>query len=131
MKKGTLTAPWGHIDPIKKKSGIKAQLIKMFFPPNNILQHGLYSNIDKQTRLFLETFKYTEADREIYRKWITESKQYSTKLYVCVSDYFTDSVIICGSNFYSWHRLYIYYIYIYINNITWKVLWGPLDPKWK
>jgi hypothetical protein len=30
-----------------------------------------------------------EADREIYRKWITKSKQYSTTLRVLVPDYFT------------------------------------------
>jgi hypothetical protein len=53
----------------------------MFFSPNNILQHGLYSNIDKQPRLCLGTFEYKEADREIYRKWITKSKEYSTTLH--------------------------------------------------
>jgi hypothetical protein len=51
-------------------------------PPNNNLQHGLYSNIDKQTRLCLDTFEYTEANREIDRKWITKSKQHSTTLHV-------------------------------------------------
>jgi len=30
----------------------------------------------------------------------------STTLHVCVSDYFTDSIIICRSNFYSWHWLH-------------------------
>jgi hypothetical protein len=81
MKKGTLTVPWGHNDSIKKKNN-KSSLLQCFFSPNNILQHGLYSNIDKQTRLCLGTFEYTEADREIYRKWITKSKQYSTTLHV-------------------------------------------------
>jgi hypothetical protein len=66
MKKVTLTVPWGHIDPILKNR-IKAQFVRMLFS-NNILQHGLYSNIDKQTQLCLGTFGYTEADREIYRK---------------------------------------------------------------
>jgi hypothetical protein len=81
MKKVTLTVPWGHIDPILK-NGIKAQFITIFFPPNNILQHGLYSHVDKQTGLCLGTFEFIEADREIYRKWITESKQYSTTFHV-------------------------------------------------
>jgi hypothetical protein len=81
MKKVTLTVPWGHIDPFKT-ARIKVQFITMFFSPNNILQHGLYSNIDKQTRLCLGTFKYIDADREIYRKWIAKSKQYSTTLHV-------------------------------------------------
>jgi hypothetical protein len=43
----------------------------------------------------LGTFEYIEADREIYRKWITKSKQYSTTLHVRISDYFTYSIIIC------------------------------------
>ena len=64
----------------------------MFFHQIIFYNTGLYSNIDKQTRLCLGTFGYIEADREIYRKWITKSKQYSTTLHVGVSDYFAYSV---------------------------------------
>jgi hypothetical protein len=82
MKKGTLTVPWGHIDPTLRNPELKHSLLQCFFSPNNILEHGLYSNINKQTRFCLGTFGYIEADREIYRKWITKSKQYSTTLHV-------------------------------------------------
>jgi hypothetical protein len=81
MKKITLTVPWGHNDPIKK-TRIKTQFITMFFFLQIIFYNtDLYSNIDKQTQLCLGTFKYIEAGREIYRKWITKSKQYSTTLH--------------------------------------------------
>ena len=50
----------------------------------------------------LGTFKYTEANRKIYRKCL----QYSTTHHVWFSDYFTCSIIICRSNFYSWHWLH-------------------------
>jgi hypothetical protein len=74
MKEVTLT--------VLKKT-IKTLFITMFFFPQIIFYNtGLYSNIDKQTRLCLGTFEYIAADREIYRKWITKSKQYSTKLNV-------------------------------------------------
>jgi hypothetical protein len=93
MNKVTLTVPWGHIDPIKKT--IKAQFITMFFLQIIFYNISLHSNIDKKIRLCLGTFEYIEADREIYRKWITKSKQYSTTLHVRVSDYFICSIIIC------------------------------------
>jgi hypothetical protein len=96
---------------------------------------GFYSNINKQTRLCLETFEYIEADREICRKWITKSKQYSTTLHVSVSDYFTYSIIICRSLFITVRYVtlrtsqnltneknYLYYM---------EVLWGPFDLKRK
>jgi hypothetical protein len=66
----------------------------MFFSPNNTLQHGLYTNIDKQTRLCLGIFEYIEAGSEIYRKLITKSKQYSTTLHVWAYDYFTYSTAL-------------------------------------
>jgi hypothetical protein len=80
MKNVTLSVPGGHIDPIKNQN--KNTVYYNVFSPNNILQHGLYSNIDKWTQLCLGTFEYTEAGTEIYRKWITKSKQYSTALHV-------------------------------------------------
>jgi hypothetical protein len=46
MIKVTLTVPWGHIDPIKKNQ-IKSQFITIFFSPNTILQHVLFSHIDR------------------------------------------------------------------------------------
>jgi hypothetical protein len=82
-----------------KKFRIKAQFITMFFSQTIFYNTGLCSNIDKQTRLCLGTFEYTEADREMWRKWITKSKQYSTTLHVWVSDYFTHSIITCRSFF--------------------------------
>jgi hypothetical protein len=107
----------------------------MFFPPNNILQHSLYSNIDKQTRLCLGTFEYTEADREIYRKWIKKSKQYCTILHMRVSDYFTYGIIIYTSLFITLLRYALHITEPHkrkkITYITWKVLWGLFDPKQK
>jgi hypothetical protein len=97
-----------------------------------MLQNGLYSYIDKQTRLCLGTFEYIEADREINRKWITKSKQYSTTLHVWVSDYFTYSI-----------ALFVTLRYVTVRTaqnltkekkniyITRKVLWGPFDTKRK
>jgi hypothetical protein len=124
MQKVTLTVPtmgsyWPHL-----KNGIKAQFITIFsFSPNNILQHGLYSNIDRQTQLCLGTFKYTEADKEIYRKWITKSKQYSTTHHVWVSDYFTHSIIICRYLFITLRYVTLrtlQYLTIYIYRVTQK-----------
>jgi hypothetical protein len=105
----------------------------MFLAPNNILQHGLYSNIDKQTQLCLGTFECIEADRQIYRKCITKSQQYSTTLHPSVSHYFKHSIIICSF-------LFITVRYVTIRTtqnltkekiiyITWKVLWGSFDAK--
>jgi hypothetical protein len=54
----------------------------MFFLQLIFYNTGLYSDIDKQTGLCLGTFEDIEADREIHRKWITKSKQYSTTLHV-------------------------------------------------
>jgi hypothetical protein len=66
MKKVTLTVQWGHFDPIKNAEK-KHSLLQCIFPPNNILQHGLCSHIDKWTRLCWELSniqkqiqKYTE-----------------------------------------------------------------------
>jgi hypothetical protein len=64
----------------------------MFFFSNNTLQRRF---ILKYRQLCLGTHEYIEGDREIYRKWITKSKQHSTTLYVFVSDYFTYNIIIC------------------------------------
>jgi hypothetical protein len=95
--------PWSHIDrgviltPLKIHN--KSTVCCNVFSPNNILQHGLYSHIDRQTRLCLGTLEYTEADREIYRKCITKPKQHSTTLHLSVSHYFTHSIIICISLF--------------------------------
>jgi hypothetical protein len=129
MKKSYVNS---QCDPIKKT--IKAQLITIFFP-NNILQHRFvlkHQQTDRQLRL--RTFEYIEADKEIHRKWIAKSKQYSTTLHVSVSDYFTYSIIICRS-------LSLYVILSSarhktsqnkkIIDITWKVLWGPFVPKRK
>jgi hypothetical protein len=65
--------------PFKKT--IKAKFITMIFF-SKYFTTGLYSHIDKYTRLCLGTFEYIEADREIYKKWITKSKEYSTTLHV-------------------------------------------------
>jgi hypothetical protein len=82
MKKVTLTVPWGQFDPIKKNK-IKAQFITIIFFLQILLYNtGLYSHIDKQTRLCLGNVEYIEADREIYKKWITKSEEYSTTLHV-------------------------------------------------
>src|SRR5215510_2220205 len=54
----------------------------VFFLQIIFYNSGLYSNIDKQTRVCLGTFEYIEADREMYRKWNTKSKEYSTTLHV-------------------------------------------------
>jgi Na+/phosphate symporter len=83
---------WLHL-----KNRLKAQFITIFFSLQIMFYNtDLYSNIDKQTRLWLGTFEYIEADIEIYRQWIIKSKQYST-FHVWVSDYFTCSIIICRS----------------------------------
>src|SRR5215468_3977689 len=66
----------------------------MFFLQIIFYNTGLYSNIDKQTQLCLGTFEYIEADREIYRKWTTISRQPSVKLHVRFSDYFTYSIAL-------------------------------------
>jgi hypothetical protein len=67
------------LTPLKNR--IKAQFITMFFFLQIIFYNtGLYLNIDKQTQLWVGTLKYIKADGEIYRKWITKSKQYSTTL---------------------------------------------------
>jgi hypothetical protein len=56
----------------------------MFFLQITFYNTGFYSNIDKQTRLCLGIYGYTrmEVNREIYSKWVTKSKQYSTTLHV-------------------------------------------------
>ena len=98
----TMGSIWPHF---KKKQNKSTVFYNYFFPQIIFYNTGLYSHIDKYTRLCLGTFKYIEADREIYKKWITKSKEYSTTLHVWVSDYFTYSIIICRSHFYSWHWL--------------------------
>jgi hypothetical protein len=105
MKKVTLTVPWGQYDPILKKQNKSTVYYNGFFLQIIFYNTGLYSHIDKYTRLCLGTFEYIEADKEIYKKWITKSKEYSTTLHVCVSDYFTYSIIICRS-IYSCHWLH-------------------------
>ena len=82
MKKVTLTVPWGQYDPILKKQNKSTVYYNDFFLQVIFYNTGLYSHIDKYTRLCLETFEYIEADREIYKKWITKSKEYSTTLHV-------------------------------------------------
>jgi hypothetical protein len=56
------------------KNKIKSEFITIIFSPNNILQHCLYSHIDRQTELCLGTFEYIEADREIYRNGLQNPK---------------------------------------------------------
>ena len=106
MKKVTLTVPWGQYDPILKKQNKSTVYYNDFFLQIIFYNTGLYSYIDKYTRLCLGTFEYIEADREIYKKWITKSKEYCTTLHVWVSDYFTYSIIVYRSHFYSWHWLH-------------------------
>jgi hypothetical protein len=65
-----------------KKNRIKAVYYEAFFLKIIFYNTGLYSNIDKQARLCLGTYEYTEADREIHRQSITKSEQYSTTLHV-------------------------------------------------
>jgi hypothetical protein len=81
-----LTLLWydekSYVNGIFLKTRIKAQFITLFFLQIIFYKTGLYSNIDRQTRLCLGTFEYIEADREICRKWITKSKQYSTTFHV-------------------------------------------------
>jgi hypothetical protein len=103
--------PWGHIGHgviltmgsywlnfLKTK--IKAQLITMFFFSKQYFTTRFVPKYRQTDTTLLRNFRiYTEADREIYRKWITKSKQYSTTLHVSVSDYFTHSIIICSSLF--------------------------------
>jgi hypothetical protein len=100
MNKVTLTVPWGEYTmgsygPHLKKQNKSTVYYNIFSLSNNILQHGLSSHIDKQTRLCLGTLKYIEYDKEIHRKWITKPEEYSTTLHVRFSDYFTYSIIIC------------------------------------
>jgi hypothetical protein len=66
---------WLILTPLKNEITV---YYNYFFSPYNILQHGLYTHIDKQTRLCLGTFEYIKADREIYKKCITKSEEYST-----------------------------------------------------
>jgi len=50
----TLKVPWGQFDPFAKnvlRYQNKTQFITMFFFPIIFYSPGLYSNIDKQTRL--------------------------------------------------------------------------------
>jgi hypothetical protein len=90
--------PLTVLTPLKKQN--KSTIYyNVFFLQIIFYKTGLYSNIDKQTRLCLGTFEYKEADREMYRKLIKKSKQYSTTLHVWISDYFTYSIIICRSLF--------------------------------
>jgi hypothetical protein len=107
----------------------------MFFSPNNILQHGLYSNIYKQTQLCLGTFEYTEADREIYRKWITKPNnipQHFMCQFLIILHSVSLSVAVCLSLYVmlrsARHRTSQKKDIMYM---TWKVLWGPFDPKQK
>jgi hypothetical protein len=78
---------------------IKSKECIQFFGPLCILQHRFVLKYRQTGTLFLGIFEYTEADREIYRKWITKCKQYSTTFHVRVSNYFTYSIIICSSLF--------------------------------
>jgi hypothetical protein len=95
LEKSYVNSTMGSYYPILK-NWIKAQFITMsFFLQIIFYNTGLYSHIDKYTRICLATFEYIEADTEIYKKWITKSKEYSTTLHVWVSDYFTYSIIIC------------------------------------
>jgi hypothetical protein len=67
--------------PFKKQN--KSTVYYNYFFLQILLNNtGLYSHIDRQTRLCLGTFEYIEADREIYKKWITKSEEYSTTLHV-------------------------------------------------
>jgi hypothetical protein len=105
----------------------------MFFSRNNILQHGLYWNIGKQTRLCLGTFEDTEADREIdvYSEWITKSKnipQHFMWEFLIILHIVSLSVDFCLSLYVmlrsARHRTSQKKTIMYI---TWKVLWGPFD----
>jgi hypothetical protein len=82
MKKVTLTVPWGRIDPHLKNQNKSTVYYNVFFLQIMFYKTGLYSDIEKQTRLCLGTLEYVEVDREIYGQWITKSKQYSTTLHV-------------------------------------------------
>jgi hypothetical protein len=82
MKKVTLTVPWGHIDPIKKQNKNTVYDNVLFLLQIIFYNTGFYSNIDIQTQLCLGTFRHTEVDTEIYRKWITKSEKYPTTLHL-------------------------------------------------
>jgi hypothetical protein len=68
--------------PLEKKQNKITVYYNYFFLQILFYNTGLYSHIDKQTRLCLGTFEYIEAGREIYKKWITKSKEYSTALHL-------------------------------------------------
>jgi hypothetical protein len=88
----TIGSYWPHL-----RNRIKAQFITMFISPNNILQHGLYSNIDRQTRLCLGTFEYTEADTENGLQNPNNIPQHSICQYLTISHTVSLSVALCLS----------------------------------
>jgi hypothetical protein len=101
-----------------------------YFPPLQIIfyNRGLYSNINKQTRLCLGTFEYIEADREIYRKYITNPNnipQHFMCEFLIILHTLSLSVGICLSLYVMlWKKKKIIYI-------TWKVHLTPSKNKHK
>jgi len=57
MKKGTLTVTWGHNDPIVRNQNKNTVHYNAFFLEIILHNTGLYSNMDKQTRLCLRNFR--------------------------------------------------------------------------
>ena len=82
MKKVTLTVPCGQYDPIVKKWNINTVYYNVLLLQTIFHNTGLYSNINNRHDFVLGTFEYIEADREIYRKYISKCIQYSAKLNV-------------------------------------------------
>jgi len=83
MKKVTLTVPWDQYDPsVKKKQNINTVYCNVLFLQIIFHNTGLHSISTNRHDFVLGTFKYIEADREIYRKYITKCKQYFTTLHV-------------------------------------------------
>jgi hypothetical protein len=76
MKKVTLTVPCGQYDPIVKKQNKNAVYYNVFFLQIIFHNTGLYSNIDRHD-FVLGNFEHVEADRVLYRKYITKRKQYT------------------------------------------------------
>jgi hypothetical protein len=73
------TIPWGQCDPIKK---IIPQFITIIFFSKYYFTTRFVLKYRQTDTTLLRSFRIYGSNREIYKKWITKSEEYSTKFHV-------------------------------------------------